>query len=68
MVGRMAKELGMLPSYVEQHATTYDIMVMDVLNAYDNYQHQKATGKIDPSVYKFKQEELQNMLEKARVK
>lgn len=68
MIGRMAKDLGMLPSQVEQHATTYDIMVLDVLNTYDNYQQQKANGKIDPSVYKYTDEELKIMLEKANGK
>ena len=68
MIGRMAEKWGQLPSYVEQHATTYDIMIMDVLSAYDNYQQQKASGKVDPSVYQFTDEELQTMLEKARGK
>ncbi len=66
MIGRMAKDLGMLPSHVEKHATTYDIMVMDVLNTYENWQQQKASGKIDPSVYQYTQEELKAMMEKSR--
>jgi hypothetical protein len=66
MIGRMAKEYGMLPSDVEKNATTYDLMVMDVLNTYENWQQQKANGKVDPSVFKFTQEELQAMMEKSR--
>lgn len=65
MIGRMAKEYGMLPSMIEQQATTYDIMITDVLAAYDNYQQQKASGKVDPKVYEFSQEELMKMMEKA---
>jgi hypothetical protein len=65
MIGRMAKEYGMLPSQVEQQATTYDIMISDVLATYENYQQQKASGKVDPSVYEFNQDELQKMMEKA---
>ena len=68
MVGRMAEKWGQLPSYVEQHATTYDLMIMDVLATYDNYQQQKASGKIDPSIYKFTDDELLTMLEKSRGK
>ena len=68
MIGRMAKEYGMLPSQVEQQATTYDIMISDVLATYENYQQQKASGKVDPSVYEFTQNELENMMEKANGK
>ena len=64
-VGRMAEKYGMLPSQIEQHATTYDIMVNDVLATYDEYEQQKASGKIDPSVFKLTTEEMQNMLERA---
>ena len=68
MVGRMAEKWGQLPSYVEQHATTYDLMIMDVLATYDNYQQQKASGKVDPSIYKFTDDELKAMLEQSRGK
>lgn len=68
MIGRMAKEYGMLPSQIERQATTYDIMITDVLATYENYQQQKASGKVDPSVYEFSQAELESMLEKANGK
>ena len=68
MIGRMAKEYGMLPSQIEQQATTYDIMISDVLATYENFQQQKASGKVDPSVYEFTQNELENMMEKANGK
>jgi hypothetical protein len=66
MIGRLSKDLGMLPSQVELQATTYDIMVMDVLNTYENYQQQKANGKVDPSVFQYTQDELKAMMEKSR--
>lgn len=66
MIGRLSKDLGMLPSQVELQATTYDIMVMDVLNTYENWQQQKANGKVDPSVFQFTQEELIAMKGKSR--
>lgn len=68
MIGRMAKEYGMLPSQIERQATTYDIMITDVLATYENYQQQKASGKVDPSVYEFSQAELESMMEKANGK
>ena len=68
MIGRMAKEYGMLPSQLEREATTYDIMITDVLATYENYQQQKASGKVDPSVYEFSQAELESMMEKANGK
>lgn len=66
MIGRMAKDYGMLPSMVAEHATTFDIMITDVLASYDNYNQQKTSGKIDPKVYGFSQEELQKLLEKSK--
>jgi len=68
MIGRMAKEYGMLPSQIEQQATTYDIMITDVLATYENYQQQKASGKVDPSVYEFSQDELTKMMEQSNGK
>ena len=64
-IGRMAEKYGMLPSQVEQNATTYDLMVSDVLATYENFQQQKANGKVDPSVYQFTDDELKAMMEKA---
>jgi len=66
LIGRMAKDYGMLPSMVEKHATTFDIMVTDMLATYDNYQQQKANGKIDPKLYGFSQDELMSMVEQSK--
>lgn len=57
-IGRMAERYGKLPHEIEQNATTYDFMIMDVLSTYEQYQHQKKTGKIDPSLYQMSQQEL----------
>lgn len=66
MIGRMAEKYGKLPHEVEQNATTYDIMIMDVLSTYDNYQQQKSSGKlIDASVYGLNQEDLKKIMEKS---
>lgn len=65
-VGRMAERYGLLPSEVAERATTYDIMITDVLASYNNYEQQKASGKVDPSAYGFTQDDLASMMEKAR--
>lgn len=68
-IGRMAEKYGMLPHQVEQSATTYDLMITDVLATYERYEQAKAKGgTVDPSIYQFKQEELQAMLAKNRGK
>lgn len=67
-VGRMAREYHMLPSDIVQRASTYDMMIMDVLATYENYAQQKATGKVDPSVFSYTTQELQQIMEKAHVK
>lgn len=63
-IGRMAEKFGMLPHKVEQNATTYDLMIVDVLATYDKYQHDKQDGKLDPTAYKT--EDLQTLLEQTR--
>lgn len=59
-VGTIAKTYGMLPSYVIQHATTYDIMIADVMSSWEEYQYNKAMGK--PTISNYTQEELMDML------
>lgn len=59
-VGRMAERFGMLPHQVEQNATTYDLMIVDVLATYDEYQK----NKDNPSFYK--EDDLKSILEQSR--
>lgn len=66
-IGRMAEKYHMLPSQVEQHATTYDFMITDVLAAYDKYTMAKAQGgTLDPSVYNLSTEQLMAIKNKAQ--
>lgn len=68
-VGRMAEKYNMLPSQVAQQATTYDLMITDVLATYDNYQQQKASGKLpDANAYGLSVDEMKKMVEQSRVK
>jgi hypothetical protein len=63
-VGVIAKTYGMLPSYVVEHANTYDLMIADVMSSWEEYQHNKAMGKnVIPN---YTQEELIAMLKKAK--
>ena len=38
---------GLLPSEIIQRATSYDLMVTDVLATYEKYEMDKATGNVD---------------------
>jgi hypothetical protein len=68
-IGRMAETYGLLPSEVASRATTYDLMVTDVLATYEKYTQQKSSGKlVDPAVYQLSADELTVMMEQARVK
>ena len=59
-VGRMAERFHMLPHEVEQRATTYDLMIVDVLATYDKFQE----NKNNPEIYR--DEDLQKILENTR--
>ena len=64
-VGRMAEKYGMLPHEVKERATTYDIMITDVLATYLAYEEQKQSGVVDPRLYGLDENEMKQMLEKA---
>ena len=40
-VGHIAKTFGMLPSHVLEFATTYDLMIADVMSTWEDYQYKK---------------------------
>jgi hypothetical protein len=42
----MAKTYGMLPSEVQARATTFDVMVMDVMAAWEKHLDDRANGRI----------------------
>lgn len=44
-IGVIAKTYGMLPSQVLDSATTYDLMIADVMSSWEEYQYNKAMGK-----------------------
>jgi len=63
-VGVIAKTYGMLPSQVVDNATTYDLMISDVMSSWEEYQYNKAMGKSTVPDYSTK--ELLDMLHKGK--
>jgi hypothetical protein len=55
----------MLPSEVLAKATTYDLMVTDVLATYESYEMHKASGTVMPQEGQFEEDELLDILRKA---
>lgn len=51
---------GQLPSYVKANATTYDVMVMDVMLSWEQEKERRASGQ--PAAPKLTQEEMQSMI------
>lgn len=69
-IGRMAEKYHMLPHVVEEHATTYDFMILDVLATYDKYQIEKTKtgGVANPKSYNLSQEQLLKIMNKGKEK
>ena len=66
-IGRMAEKYHMLPHDVVEDATTYDLMITDVLATWDRYEQAKSKGgTLDPSVYNLTTDQLMDI--KNRVK
>lgn len=63
-VGHIAKTFGMLPSQVVDIATTYDLMIADVMSTWEEYQYNKAMGK--PTTPDYTQSELMEIMKKAK--
>lgn len=64
-VGALAKTYGQLPSYVRRNATTFDIMVMDAAMTWEDYQQNKASGRLQKPP-ELSQEELLKILQETR--
>lgn len=59
-IGNLAKAYGVLPSYVLEHGTTFDLMVADVMVAWENFQKNPQDSD------QYKTEDLQKVLEQVR--
>lgn len=62
-IGALAKTYHLLPSEVLARATTFDIMVMDVMATWEDYHQKKADGSYVPDV---SEEELLKILEESK--
>lgn len=63
-IGFVAKTYGLLPSEVVARATTFDLMITDVLSSWEKHQMDQSTNKVSPE--SFSQDQLQEILEKSR--
>ena len=60
----MAKAYGQLPSYVRDNATTYDVMVMDMMLSWEEQSRGEAAGI--KSVPELTQEQMLEMIKRVR--
>lgn len=65
-IGMIAKQYGILPSQVREFGTTYDLMIYDVMMSWEQYQQEKAEGRV-PQV-NLSQEQMLAALERVRTK
>ena len=63
-VGTIAKTYGILPSVVLANATTYDLMIADVMSTWEEHQYNKAMGK--PNIPDLTDDELMTLFNKAK--
>lgn len=61
-VGSLAKYYGLLPSEVLERATTYDLMVYDIMMTWEKDRQDKASGRTP----ELSQEELMKILKESR--
>ena len=62
--GMIAKHYGVLPSQVRESGTTYDLMIYDVMMAWEQHQQEKANGK--KTTPELSQEEMMAALERVK--
>ena len=62
--GMLAKHYGLLPSQVRELGTTYDLMIYDVMMAWEQNQQDQANGKKVTPV--LTQEEMMSALERVK--
>ena len=63
-VGTLARYYRLLPSQVIEQATTYDLMVYDVMMAWEQKHRDEAEGKLP----QLSQEQMKAMLQRAKDK
>ena len=62
--GMIARHYGVLPSQVRESGTTYDLMIYDVMMAWEQHQQEQASGKKTTPV--LSQEDMMSALERVK--
>lgn len=65
-IDRLSSRYGVLPSFALEHATTFDLRVMDLSIRYDNVQQQKRDGTYQEPIPQISEEEMIRMIDKVR--
>lgn len=60
----MARTFGCLPSHVNTHGTTFDLMVYDVLMAWDQHKQDRQNGNLAPP--NVSEEELLKIMQRSK--
>jgi hypothetical protein len=66
LIDSLGKRYGMLPTEALMRANTFDLYIMDAVLTFENYQHKKAMNKGRDLVSEYSQDDLLNMLNKAK--
>ena len=64
----LGKRYGMLPSEVMSRSTTFDLYVMDAAMSFENFHHKKAMNNGKDPIPDYSEDELQEIMNKAKVK
>lgn len=65
-VDGIGKRYGLLPSEVIKRGNTFDLYIMDAALTFENYHNQKAANNGKPPVPDYTQEELMEIMNKAK--
>jgi hypothetical protein len=60
----MAKEYGQLPSFIQANASTFDIMVLDVMTTWEENNRKQANGQ--PVIPQVDQGQLETLLKQTK--
>ncbi len=64
----LGKRYGMLPSDVLARSNTFDLYVMDAAMSFENFHHKKAMNDGKDPIPDYNDDELTEMMNKAKVK
>ncbi len=62
----LGKRYGMLPSQVLRESSTFDLYIMDMAMTFENYHHKKAMNNGREPAVEYTEQELLEMVNKAK--